>query len=141
MNFYSKKTVKLMLIHRRRLKTVDILSKPNRERESDSDEDEISNKKIANLPYELKIADENDIDEDGLVYPMSIRYDRKADTKKKIIKYSFLALLFVLFILLIIFSTPPFRTFSIRLEYFADRITKKTVSLNGISEISIHTKD
>jgi hypothetical protein len=113
----------------------------DREKKNGDDDDKIQKEKISNFFYKIDLHSSNDLDEDCLVYPMSIIYDKNADKRKKIIKYTFLALLFILLILFLVFSTTPFRTFSVRLGYFADKITKETISLSEASEISIHTRD
>jgi hypothetical protein len=123
------------------LKNINQFLRPNEEEKNGSDDDKIQKEKLSDFFYKIDSHGSNDSDEDGLVYPMSISRDKKGDRKKKIIKFTFLVFLFILLILFLVFSTPPFRTFSVRLGYFADKITEETVSLSEASEISIHTRD
>ena len=98
-----------------------------------------------NLPLVVKkLPDSGEVeeDDDGEVYPLSIKYDRKQDKIRKIVKYSILVVLLVFFILFIFFSLNSFsRKFSVRLGYFADKVTEEEVSLNGITELAVNTKN
>ena len=43
--------------------------------------------------------------------------------------------------LFLIASTVPFRRLSFRLGYFADQVTTETMSLDGVTEVAVNTKD
>jgi hypothetical protein len=79
--------------------------------------------------------------EEEFVYPLSMKYDTKTKRKMMIDRYIWFGILVLLFVLFIIFSLKPFRRAPIRLGYFADKITIKTVFIDGASEIDIQTKD
>ena len=81
-------------------------------------------------------------DDDGEVYPLSIKYDKKQAKIRKIVKYSILVVFLVFIVLFIFFSLNSFsRKFPVRLGYFADKVTEEDLSLNGITELAVNTKN
>ena len=83
----------------------------------------------------------SDSEEDEYVYPLSVVHDQKKVKWKLIIKFTFLALLLLFFVLFLIFSASPFRRLPFRVGYFADQITEETISMDEVTEIEVQTKD
>ena len=86
----------------------------------------------------LKIDDSSDEDD---VYPLSIKYERKKVWKTNIYKYIFLVIWIIVIIPYDIYFPSQVKTLQYRIGYFADRIYTESISISGITEVNIQTKN
>jgi hypothetical protein len=99
---------------------------------------ESASKKPA-LKYSPAIDDSED-EED--VYPLSKKYIKSKDRRVILTRYIMLSIALILFILFVVSSVLPMtQTLSVRLGYFADKITTEEFTLADFSEIAVNTKN
>jgi len=93
------------------------------------------------LPFRLNEDCDTAFQED-LVYPLSVKIYPKKICKRLTMKYLSIGILFLILILFIVLSIlPSVRKLPVRVGYFANQIIEESVSINGVTEFAIKTKN
>jgi crooked neck len=82
-----------------------------------------------------------DFEDEGVVYPLSLRYDHTKAMKNVRSKYLIIIVLMIILAVFLVASFMPTRSLPIRIGYFADKVTEDSFSLSGLSEIAVNSKN
>jgi hypothetical protein len=77
----------------------------------------------------------SDFEDEDVFYPLSLRYNNMKAMRNVRSKYIIIALMIILSIFLATSLTPT-RSLPNRIGYFADKVTKESISLSALSEIN-----